>query len=61
MNVWIAVTHDKYELPYAVADSARELAQMLGISYKTIQTTRRRYRLGETKYCRYQKVTVDDE
>lgn len=31
-SLWIACTADKYELPIAVADSAKELARYLGIA-----------------------------
>ena len=31
MVVWLRVTKDKYELPEYIADTAEELADMLGI------------------------------
>lgn len=34
--LYVATTHDKYELPIAVADSTRELAEMLGVKRETI-------------------------
>ena len=34
--LYIATTKDKYELPIAVADSTKELAEMLGIPHKTV-------------------------
>lgn len=34
--LYLAVTNDKYELPIAVADSASELAKMLGIERQTV-------------------------
>ena len=34
--LWLAVTADKYELPIAVADTAKDLGQMLGISKNAI-------------------------
>lgn len=36
MYVWMAVTPDEYELPIAVADSALELAQMMGTTETAI-------------------------
>lgn len=36
MTVWMYVTMDKYELPIYVADSAKELAKLVG----TRSTTR---------------------
>lgn len=34
--LYIATTRDKYELPIAVADSVTELAEMLGMSPRSI-------------------------
>lgn len=34
MTLYIKVTQDKFELPIAVADTARELADMVGTSKK---------------------------
>lgn len=28
--IWLAVTNDKYQFPYAVADSVPELAEIIG-------------------------------
>lgn len=40
----MAVTPDKYELPIAVADSAEELAQMLGVTPRAIYHTISRHK-----------------
>ena len=32
MTVWLAVTADKYELPVYMADTAVELARMVGVT-----------------------------
>lgn len=34
--IWLAVTADEYELPLAVADSAKELGNCFGLSAKTV-------------------------
>ena len=34
--LWLMVTKDKYQLPLAVADTAEELAQMVGVKPSTI-------------------------
>lgn len=34
--LYMATTRDKYELPIAVADSTKELAEMLGMEHKTV-------------------------
>lgn len=36
--IWMKVTSDEYELPIAVADSAQELADMLGINKSNIMS-----------------------
>lgn len=36
MKLYMKVTRDKYELPLAVADSKRELAEMLGTSINCV-------------------------
>ena len=38
MTVWLAITADKYELPVYVADTAAELAKIVGISYAAIRS-----------------------
>lgn len=40
--VWMAVTPDKFELPIVVKDTARELAEYLGISTETVYKSSRR-------------------
>lgn len=35
-TLWMEVTNDKLELPVAVADSAEELAELIGISKSSI-------------------------
>lgn len=40
--VWMAVTADKFELPIVVKDTARELAEYLGISTETVYKSSRR-------------------
>ncbi len=36
MRIYMAVSRDKYELPFAVADSAAALARILGVKKNTI-------------------------
>lgn len=40
--VWMAVTSDKFELPIVVKDTARELAEHLGISTETVYKSSKR-------------------
>lgn len=38
MKVYMKVTADKYELPIAIADSPKELAEMVGVKSGTISS-----------------------
>lgn len=51
MVIWMKVTTDKYELPIAVANSAKELAQIVGTTTSVIYTERCQYRAGKRKTC----------
>ena len=55
------VSKDKYELPLAVADSAPQLAEMVGVSVNAIFSSYSCYKSGKHKFSRFQKVEVDDE
>ena len=58
-RLWLAITLDKYELPYAVADSYQELAKMVGRSPSSIQSAISHHKHGRWKRSRY--ITVDVE
>jgi hypothetical protein len=49
--LWLKISRDKYELPEAVADTAAELARMLGVGKSAI---------SKSKHL-YIKVRVDGE
>lgn len=53
--LYMVTTHDKYELPIAVADSVKELHIMTGIPINTIATS---ISLGRPYYY---KIDVSDE
>lgn len=38
-RVWMAVSQDEYQLPIAVAESANELAKMMGVSEASIRSS----------------------
>lgn len=61
MKLYICVTHDEYELPIAVADSTKELAQMLGVKSKTIVESLCRVRNGTRGWCRYKEIEIEEE
>ena len=41
--IWLKISADKYQLPEAVADTAAELARMLGVGKSAISQNKRRY------------------
>ena len=57
MTLYIRTTADEYELPIAVADSPKELAQMLGIKVDSVY--RRFWRVHPTPH--WYKVEVEDD
>lgn len=59
MRLYLYVSKDKYELPMIVADSAGELAKMLGVKINTIYCGISNERAGRWK-SRYKVVEVDD-
>lgn len=61
MTLWIRVSDDKYELPIAVADTAAELARMLGVKRNTILSAACNERAGRIKNSCYKKVVIDDD
>lgn len=61
MFLWLMITTDKYELPLIVADSPRELAKFVGVSYQNIKTCIYLKNKGKIAYSKYVKVEVDDD
>ena len=57
MTLYIRTTADKYELPIAVADSPKELAQMLGIKAESV----RRCLLRAHPTPHWYKVEVEED
>ena len=49
---------DEFELPLAIADSASELARMVGVSPNTIKSATSAVKHGRVKRSRY--IYVDD-
>lgn len=58
--LWLLVSQDEYELPLAVADSATELARMVGTTQNNISSTitHQAERGAKSKYI---KVKVIDD
>jgi hypothetical protein len=53
---WMAVTADEYELPLAVEDSARALAERLGMSPNSIKGAIKRNWDGQRSGRRFYRV-----
>ena len=53
-HVYIRVTKDKYRLPIAIADTARELAEITGANMGSIYTS-----ISKGNGC-FEKVEIDD-
>ena len=59
--LWLAVTPDKYELPIAVADTARELSGLLGLYDGAVKHLYHMQSTGKHKAAKkYRIVKVDD-
>lgn len=60
MNIWMMVTRDKYELPLAVADTARELSEITGYGIGSILNGAHGIKTGRYKSSMFRNVKVDD-
>ena len=54
-KIWTQITKDEFELPVIVADTAKELAEIVGVHVSTVVTGRHRL------VPEYISVEVDDE
>lgn len=61
MKVWMKVTKDEYQLPIAVAESATELAKMVGVTREMIYRRISAHKSGITKTCCYVCVEIDED
>lgn len=61
MVLYLAVSLDRYELPIAVADSARELEQMLGLGRGTVVSHISKVKQGRLKKQKYFRVEIEEE
>ena len=59
-TVWMQVTRDKYELPVAVARTARELADIVGKSENNIRSSIHHAEHAGRR-CSYVRVDVEEE
>jgi len=58
--IWLAVTADKYELPIAIADTARELGERFGVTAKTVISSAYRQENGGINGFKYVKVRASE-
>ena len=61
MILYMAVSEDKYELPIAVAASAYELGQIIGVKTNTIWTHISLARSGKIKKQRYFRIEIEED
>lgn len=59
--LWIAVEADEFELPLAVAETATELGEMVGVNHKTIRSCFSKRYSGKKSGIKFMKVRVDGE
>lgn len=57
--VWTYTTDDKYELPLVVADSAKELGEMLNLDGNAVRSALC-HAVKRGTNCRYHKIYVGD-
>lgn len=61
MKIWMLVSSDEYELPLAVADTARELAEICGVRENNIISSISHFKAKNHKRCKWVCVHVSDE
>lgn len=61
MKIYMAVTVDKYEFPLYIADTATELAKIMGISRQVIYDGISKKHNGRYKGIKFVKVEIDEE
>lgn len=60
LYLWLAVTADKYELPLTVADSAKELGEIYGVSKQTVKNCVLRNVSGTRTGRKFVKVRIEE-
>lgn len=57
--VWVAYSKAPPYLPVAIADTAKELAAVVGLKEKSVISSWYRYRRGEFKETRYHRIKIE--
>lgn len=60
INVYMAVTTDKYELPIAVADTVKELSELTGTSTNAISSAICKKKSGRLSGKKFIRVEIDE-
>lgn len=58
--VWVAYGKDRARLPITVADTAGELARIVGVKRNNVESQASKYRKGVLKWSRYQRVRITE-
>ena len=61
MAVWVAYSDDKYELPLAVQDDPRDLAEEFGCSVNTIYSCNSHAVGRNQEHSRFRRIVIDKE
>ena len=59
--VWMAVSQDELRLPIAIADTAKELAELLGTTENNVKSSASKNKHGVYKNSQYIAVKIDEE
>lgn len=59
--LWVGYAKEKPRLTVCVADSAEELAEIMGVTVSTVTTSWSRFWRGLAKSTRYAMVFIDEE
>lgn len=60
MALYLKISADRYELPIAVADTAQELARMLGVTANTIYS-QMSHAKAHGRWCAYVKIEEEED
>ena len=60
-TVWMAVSKDETRLPIAIADTAKELAELFGTNESNVKSIASKGKHGNIKNPRYIAVRIDEE
>ena len=57
------ISQDGYELPLAIADTAKDLARICGVKLSTVRSSASRVNTGhdDGRFCRFRRVLIESE